>query len=515
MRLSNLLVGASIAGALLTACTTDEITIPKSELYAREFIKKFGVIDPNRDLNSATHAGINVVTTRPTDVKVYADINGKRYLFAEGHKLSGTTPLTFDVPKSVKEVIVDAGGQKIKASLGSTVRVSGISRADGSGESADETDVADGPGITFCDNTVTYYRTKPKIFLAQDIIDVIKKLPEEQPNTNVEGIVSDFYFNAEAGEQMTFYPLYWNTSSHHSLGIYWLDEEHGFHWAEIGEKQNEWTTPSVTLVYKNYMQDLYQTRTGRLLECRDYDPEKSTDDDFKSVGSQNCSFSEVRNDVVPSSSNAAFKAVGVTMKFHKPLKFGFFLKVANGVSSFTPDENGFVDIDLYSYGGDHIFFSQAQRNQYFGRILKDDLNNLYMKDDIVEKVDADNKTISYYSKDGLKLSTPYTYQNIQFNDVSWNVMSDGRTGWGGTALNNFFIGENNYSRASYISLPVKDEDGKIIRSRTYFAFEDWSNGPIDLNDLVFIMDSNVQAYDENDDPIEEPEPEPTPEPEPY
>ena len=205
MRLSNLLVGASIAGALLTACTTDEITIPKSELYAREFIKKFGVIDPDRDLNSATHSGINVVTTRPTDVKVYADINGKRYLFAEGHKLSGTTPLTFDVPKSVKEVIVDIDGRLIKTPLGGTVRANSTGRAIWEKK----------------DNVVEITREDYRGLTDEGVMAFKDYLPEGVDN--IGKVTQNFSFVANG--DFTIYPVYWCTASYNTLGIYYIDEE--------------------------------------------------------------------------------------------------------------------------------------------------------------------------------------------------------------------------------------------------------------------------------------------------
>ncbi|MDE5689416.1 MAG: hypothetical protein K2I38_01795, partial [Duncaniella sp.] len=242
MRLSNLLVGASIAGALLTACTTDEITIPKSELYAREFIKKFGVIDPNRDLNSATHAGINVVTTRPTDVKVYADINGKRYLFAEGHKLSGTTPLTFDVPKSVKEVIVDAGGQKIKASLGSTVRVSAPHKNVSRTINGSESDWTTEDGLTWKIAPEEKYST-----LA--VLSYLGTYPENK--NNIPNGLNSFYFIAD-GKPHTFYPFYWYTIAQHCLGIYVVDPD---------------DEDKITL------HDLYYSKSGELMVSNDYKPE--------------------------------------------------------------------------------------------------------------------------------------------------------------------------------------------------------------------------------------------------
>ena len=205
MRLSNLLVGATLAGAILTACTTDEITIPKSELYAREFIKKFGVIDPDRDFNAATHSGVTVVTTRPTDVKIYADINGKRYIFAEGRKISGTTPITFDVPASVKEVLVDMDGRLIKTPLGGTVRANSTGRAIWEKKDA----------------VVEISRVDYRNLSDQAVRAFRDSLPEEQDN--LDKVTQNFSFIANG--DFTIYPVFWNTAAYNTLGIYYIDEE--------------------------------------------------------------------------------------------------------------------------------------------------------------------------------------------------------------------------------------------------------------------------------------------------
>lgn len=204
MRLSNFLVGVSLAGALLTACTTDEITIPKSELYAREFIKKFGVIDPDRDFNAATHSGVTVVTTRPTDVKIYADINGKRYIFAEGRKISGTTPITFDVPASVKEVLVDMGGRLIKTPLGGTVRANSTGRAIWEKKDA----------------VVEISRVDYRNISDEAVTAFGDYLPEGQ--NNLGKVTQNFSFIANG--DFTIYPVYWQTSAFNTLGIYYIDE---------------------------------------------------------------------------------------------------------------------------------------------------------------------------------------------------------------------------------------------------------------------------------------------------
>lgn len=43
-----------VISAVVSSCQTDRIEIPASELYAREFIKEFGIVDPDQDWNLST-----------------------------------------------------------------------------------------------------------------------------------------------------------------------------------------------------------------------------------------------------------------------------------------------------------------------------------------------------------------------------------------------------------------------------------------------------------------------------
>ncbi|MDE6175423.1 MAG: hypothetical protein K2F88_07670 [Duncaniella sp.] len=229
MRLSNLLLGVSIAGALLTSCTADEIAIPRRELYAREFIKKFGVIDPNRNLNAARHSGINIVTTAPTDVKVYADVDGKRYLFARGRRINGTTTLKFDIPASVKEVIVDAGGTKTIAAIGSTVRVDAPSRSGSGvqnfssgqyvGKGVQDPSSEGGSGITaeLC--------TEKKDWMVVPLLNATifrRKMPEGCYNSSRDGVDNDFMLKFKKND-IIIRPLYWQTSQQLEFGLFYFD----------------------------------------------------------------------------------------------------------------------------------------------------------------------------------------------------------------------------------------------------------------------------------------------------
>jgi len=486
-------IAIAFAGAaLLQACSSENLEIPQEELYARAFIKEFGVNAQANPFNVATRKVVKVVTATPTDVKISAIVSGREYLFADYSAVSGSTDITFDLPAGIDDVFVRANGRKIPAKVGETVDL----RAN-IGRATAET--------YFCNNLISYYETDPKIFEFKDVEDIIKKLPEEQPNTTNEGINSDFYFSAKDGDFMTFYPLFWNTTSSHSLGVYWLDEDGQFHWVDFDQDG----TP-ITGMMKNYSKDLYRTRSGRLLYSTNYDKSNPDAATWQRAVAQ-CSHpdgSDPNKKIETWNKNVVFKATGITMKFHGDVKFGFFLKVQGVMNPLDIDENGYVG--TYS----HVLFSQADRNHYYGRILKDGTGKYYVKDQIEDRIEG--KSVNYYVKGTDTRLYEYATDKA-FNGIVWSVSNYcGGGQWGSVAVDNFFKGLTNYSRASYTHLPEKDAAGNITRNRSYFAFEDWSNGPIDLNDLIFIMtDSSVKPLDRDGNPIDDTDTPDDPDPEPY
>lgn len=63
LRLYSGIINLAASAFLITGCSSDPITLPKSEQYNREFIKTFGVFDRTHDWNHATQATVNVPAT--------------------------------------------------------------------------------------------------------------------------------------------------------------------------------------------------------------------------------------------------------------------------------------------------------------------------------------------------------------------------------------------------------------------------------------------------------------------
>lgn len=99
-QLLSLALTASVGAAvILTGCSAEPILPSKSEEYSREFIKNFGVFDRTHDWNHATRTTVDITTTRPTDVKIIADYDGKRYIFGSYTNVDGQKTLDVDIPQ--------------------------------------------------------------------------------------------------------------------------------------------------------------------------------------------------------------------------------------------------------------------------------------------------------------------------------------------------------------------------------------------------------------------------------
>lgn len=193
-----------MAGAtLMTGCAADPIPVPRSEQYTRDFIKTFGTFDPNHDWNHATQTTVNITTSTPTDVKVYAMVDNVRYLFGTYLGVEGQQTLNVDVPKGTTELIVRANDHDYNVNVGGSVSLSG--RADESGPSQINASVQQ------C------AREDWKQFGVDEVLGYRETLPESKVNL---GKVHQ-NFTITATQDFIIYPVFFHTSAKPELGIYY------------------------------------------------------------------------------------------------------------------------------------------------------------------------------------------------------------------------------------------------------------------------------------------------------
>ncbi|MDE6858852.1 MAG: DUF4842 domain-containing protein [Duncaniella sp.] len=518
-------------GLVVASCTTDEITIPKSELYTREFIKQFGVFDPNHDWNHAQRANVTVTTSTSTDIKIYAKVNGTRYLFGTYLGVNGSRELGVDIPKGVTSLILRANGRDYTVSPGSKVNIGGSSRL-----------ITD-PGST-ADNKLTWSISRERMLSTEAMKQYIEDYPEDKPNLG-RGTTS-FYFVAD-GEEHTFYPFYWNTAATHALGIYYIPDESNpdnivmqdLYFTKSGElassqslacnptipadfryepgdvhmfgdtryKCSEWAEvfPGFRTTLEAYKDDEATEMQNYVLSdgskfsdgiVRTYSDAETadfvTDNGYISrIEYRNYTFviteTVTKEYVTPkaferrnfepahSGVGAAYENVdficsrGITYKLEKGTKYGFYIKVSKEQKAFFDEIDG-VQVPKAEQPYDFIIFSQASRNASY----------------------VDSKT-----KEGSSDDVNAVIRNYNWYDT--NGDGNASTWWDESFTEN--------DKHAYASWDVIEMGGKEY---AMFGFEDWEansndKGP-DLNDLMFLFEtgtrpSNVVDEDEPEDEL--------------
>lgn len=206
-------LGALAVCVALSSCKADKIEEPDAaELYNREFLKEFGVPDPNHDWNMAERATVTVNTSRPTDVKIYATIDGKTYLYASYNGVTGSQELGVDVPKGVKTLIVNADGVDRPVAVGSTVSLGSRGTVRANDLDNDQVNITAHTGLK------EYYKN----FTVEEVLAYREHLPESNRDGDIGnlGIVTqNFVFKAT--KSFVIYPVYWRTSQNDTFGIYY------------------------------------------------------------------------------------------------------------------------------------------------------------------------------------------------------------------------------------------------------------------------------------------------------
>lgn len=247
--LSSLLL---LAAGVFTACSDfDDMEIPTEELYTREFIKQFGVFDSNHNWNLATEGSITLSPqSYVNEAKVYARYDGKYYYVARAINCYKDVTLNFDVPSGVTDLKIVVDGTTYYAQSGTKILVGG-------GNSSRSVNT-DGECVIHenCGKVTVYLHDgEALLFNAQQLLPVLAKNDENSPYyewdfydiagvphhgyggivpegylniNNTSSITQDFIFR-RSSDICTIYPLYWNSSNTHTLGLYyfWEVDENG------------------------------------------------------------------------------------------------------------------------------------------------------------------------------------------------------------------------------------------------------------------------------------------------
>lgn len=241
-----LLATAAMAISTTTSCSNEPYVITAEEEYTRNFIKSFGIIDPNQDWNLAQSSDVTVkVGDTPSHVKAYMKVGDKYYIVADLKDVSGDVSIPFDMPEGTSDILVKINGKRYYTNPGGIV--------DPANPKSREL-IEPGEGAAAQVSWVDY-----RLYTAAEIFPIIypnderwpdytnglgelrkNEYPDSDPRSHgiiPEGdpknyanpyIIMDFWFKNVDENGLTIYPMYWRTSvDYHTIGIFYFVDENG------------------------------------------------------------------------------------------------------------------------------------------------------------------------------------------------------------------------------------------------------------------------------------------------
>ncbi len=207
-------------------------------------------MDSRQDWNNASRGNVQVSTGKASRIRVTTMIGNHNYLLADYADVQGKRTLEFDIPKGITDITVSDGTNNYDTKVGGSVDFGSRSRA----AITDGTD----PFITVEDMTGNEFRDQWMVVPWIDATRFTRKMPEKCYNANREGVSTDFMF--EAGDKdIIIYPLFWQTSSSHIFGLYYIDDNntivHVPVWNMGAEKNaSSWSSDLVYNIVKSDVQ---------------------------------------------------------------------------------------------------------------------------------------------------------------------------------------------------------------------------------------------------------------------
>lgn len=185
----------------LSGCQDEDYGFSASEIsYKKNFVEAFGKIDPNQDWNYATRGAVTITTGYACEVKIYAKKGDSYKIVGDYANVSGTQTLGFDIQEGITDILVTNGQNSVFTKVGENVSLMGTRTA-----------YPTGTTVTIADEY--------KDFDFSYVSAVTDLLEEDADN---RGKVTENFSYVSTGA-FTIYPIYWNTSSVHTMGVYYKD----------------------------------------------------------------------------------------------------------------------------------------------------------------------------------------------------------------------------------------------------------------------------------------------------
>ena len=208
------------AAVLLAACGVDEVPVPISQEYERDFIKTFGLIGKDQTWRMVEQATVTVEAEEPSNVKAYVNVNGTYHIVADYKDVQGTQTLTFDVPANVQDIKVYVNGIPYGVEVDTRAYVGDKD--------------ADNKGIITRADEYVYYTLAQIENNVENKSNTQAVIPEGEDNRNVKGLKMDYTAivdeaadradgNLDGYATYSIFPIFWNASYDHTFGLYYFD----------------------------------------------------------------------------------------------------------------------------------------------------------------------------------------------------------------------------------------------------------------------------------------------------
>lgn len=199
-------IGAiSIAALSLYGCQDYDNGFTEKQIeFIRNFKEFYGEVDPTQDWNFAERANVTVTVSKPSDIQIFAKVDGRYRIVGDYKNVSGTRTLGFDVVEGTKDIMVSDGRTAQYTTVGGSAIFAGTRTIFDQTAVSKKTDDYSAP---LDRKTYSAWR---------DIV------PEKQ--FNLGKVVEDFVFVSTG--KFTIYPIYWHTNNIPELGIYYLNENY-------------------------------------------------------------------------------------------------------------------------------------------------------------------------------------------------------------------------------------------------------------------------------------------------
>ena len=227
MKMKSLLsffVPAAMMSLMVAGCSDYDNGYDSNAIkFNEEFRKAYGDIDPEQDWNLAERGTVTVSTQKESEVKIYVFSGGEYYLVGDYQGVKNTQMLGFDMVEGTSSILVTDGETAQKTVPGGVVAF-GSTRTTYGGNDVVTIDKIENDKGLYLETTGKTYPKYVEFNSMDDYSKIFKTVPEigwkaSRDKTNLNKVPSNFHYTSNGS--FIIYPIFWDTSSLNTLGVYY------------------------------------------------------------------------------------------------------------------------------------------------------------------------------------------------------------------------------------------------------------------------------------------------------